>query len=182
MARVIAFGRAGARSRGRRRARPPIVEPILALIAVCALGYVAIEKGYVAVPGLDVAAGMQRTAVTDTVTRRFSLCAAGGDTCVVDGDTIRIDGVSVRIADIDTPEVFSHQCPAELALGEAATRRMLSLVNQGGFEMAMWDSRDEDVYGRKLRVLTRDGQSLGMVLVAEGLARPWDGARRSWCG
>ena len=53
------------------------------------------------------------------------------------------------------------------------------LVNDGAFALARWDGRDEDQYGRKLRV--RDGQSLGMVLVAEGLARPWDGARRSWC-
>jgi micrococcal nuclease len=42
--------------------------------------------------------------------------------------------------------------------------------------------RDEDRYGRKLRTIERDGRSLGDVLVAEGLARPWDGARRSWCG
>lgn len=64
----------------------------------------------------------------------------------------------------------------------AATLRMLELVNQGGFTMAPWDHRDEDMYGRKLRVLERDGQSLGMMLVAEGLVRSWDAARRSWCG
>jgi hypothetical protein len=27
----------------------------------------------------------------------------------------------------------------------------------------------------------RDGQSLGLTLVSEGLAREWDGARRPWC-
>jgi endonuclease YncB( thermonuclease family) len=37
-------------------------------------------------------------------------------------------------------------------------------------------------YGRKLRILVRNGRSLGDTLVAEGLARRWDGARRSWCG
>ena len=41
--------------------------------------------------------------------------------------------------------------------------------------------RDTDVYGRQLRVVTRDGQSLGMLLVAEGLAHVWDGGKRSWC-
>jgi endonuclease YncB( thermonuclease family) len=42
--------------------------------------------------------------------------------------------------------------------------------------------RDADRYGRKLRVVTRNGRSLGDILVAEGLARRWDGRRRSWCG
>jgi endonuclease YncB( thermonuclease family) len=32
-----------------------------------------------------------------------------------------------------------------------------------------------------LRILTRGGQSLGAVLVAEGLARFYEGGRRSWC-
>ena len=41
--------------------------------------------------------------------------------------------------------------------------------------------RDRDRYGRLLRIVTRDGNSLGMTLVAEGHARAWDGARRPWC-
>ena len=41
--------------------------------------------------------------------------------------------------------------------------------------------RDEDQYGRKLRMVTRDGRSIGEVLVGEGLARRWEGSRRSWC-
>ena len=41
--------------------------------------------------------------------------------------------------------------------------------------------RDEDQYGRKLRLVTRNGQSIGMMLVAEGLAREWDGTRHPWC-
>ena len=42
--------------------------------------------------------------------------------------------------------------------------------------------RDTDRYGRKLRVVERDGVSLGETLVAEGLARRWEGRRRPWCG
>jgi endonuclease YncB( thermonuclease family) len=42
-------------------------------------------------------------------------------------------------------------------------------------------NRDEDRYGRKLRILTRGGQSLGELLVEEGLARYYEGGRRSWC-
>ncbi len=36
---------------------------------------------------------------------------------------------------------------------------------------------DADRYGRKLRLIMRDGESLGAALVDEGLADQWDGAR-----
>ena len=38
-----------------------------------------------------------------------------------------------------------------------------------------------DRYGRKLRVLARGGESIGGMLVAEGLAHEWGGGKRSWC-
>ena len=41
--------------------------------------------------------------------------------------------------------------------------------------------RDQDRYGRKLRIVTRGGESLGEMLVAEGLAREWTGRREPWC-
>jgi endonuclease YncB( thermonuclease family) len=53
-------------------------------------------------------------------------------------------------------------------------------MNAGPFEIVRY-SRDEDQYGRKLRIIKRDGRSVGDTLIAEGLARRWDGARRSWC-
>ena len=36
-------------------------------------------------------------------------------------------------------------------------------------------------YGRSLRVLTRNGQSIGDMLVAEGLGPTWTGRREPWC-
>jgi micrococcal nuclease len=112
----------------------------------------------------------------------FVLCAtARRPNCVIDGDTIRYGGEKIRLEDIDAPEVFSPKCASEAARGERATRRLLGLMNAGPFRLVA-GGRDEDRYGRKLRVIERDGRSVGDVLVAEGLARPWDGARRSWCG
>lgn len=172
------FGKVRWRASARRRRSPMIAEPLLAFVAVVALGWVAIERGYVDIAGLD---RLVTAAPAQTVSARFTLCSGAGGTCVIDGDTIRIEGQSVRIADIDTPEVQNYACSQEKALGDRATGRMLDLVNGGAFALTPWDGRDEDQYGRKLRVLSRDGQSLGMMLVAEGLARPWDGARRSWC-
>jgi micrococcal nuclease len=112
----------------------------------------------------------------------FSLCAGRRQSnCVVDGDTIWYGGVKIRLADIDTPEVFSPKCASEAALGRRATERLLALLNAGPFEVVPIE-RDADRYGRKLRILERHGRSLGDILIAEGLARRWDGARRSWCG
>jgi hypothetical protein len=112
----------------------------------------------------------------------FELCAGWSlENCVIDGDTIRYRGVKIRLADIDTPEVFSPKCPYEANLGRQATERLLELINAGPIELVA-SGRDTDRYGRKLRVVTRHGRSLGDTLVAEGLARRWDGARRSWCG
>jgi len=112
---------------------------------------------------------------------QFGFCHTGGGTnCIVDGDTAWIAGVKVRIADIDAPETHPPHCAREAELGNRATTRLGELMNAGPFEMTSVD-RDEDRYGRKLRVLARGGQSLGAQLVREGLARSWDGARHPWC-
>ena len=112
----------------------------------------------------------------------YSLCSGAiRRHCVVDGDTIWHQGTKIRIADIDTPEVSEPRCSSEAALGAKATKRLLQLVNLGPFEVQAWPGRDEDKYGRKLRVLLRDGRSLGDILVNEGLARTWNGRRQTWC-
>ena len=101
--------------------------------------------------------------------------------CVVDGDTFHWNGETIRIADIDTPEIFSPKCAAEEALGERAKHRLTELLNDGPFSLVNIPGRDRDFYGRQLRVVLRDGRSLGKILVAEGLARPWTGRRLPWC-
>jgi endonuclease YncB( thermonuclease family) len=60
---------------------------------------------------------------------------------------------------------------------------MRALLAAGPFQLhPAPDGRDEDRYGRKLRIVTRGGRSLGDVLVDEGLARTWTGRREGWCG
>lgn len=100
---------------------------------------------------------------------------------VIDGDTFDYAGERIRVADIDTPEL-SGACLEEIALAQQAKRRMGALLRTAAFELHPLPSgRDEDGYGRKLRIVTRDGRSLGDVLVAEGLARTWTGRREPWC-
>ena len=111
----------------------------------------------------------------------FALCAEGPrTTCVVDGDTFWLQGDKVRIADINAPETHSAGCPAEQALGDRATRRLISLLNVGPFSVDT-EGRATDRYGRLLRVVRRGGRSLGAQLVNEGLAEPWRGRRSDWC-
>jgi micrococcal nuclease len=114
---------------------------------------------------------------------RFGLCAGAGalgGNCVVDGDTFWFEGEKIRVADINTPETGEPGCVREAELGAAATTRFQALLNEGGFALETVD-RDRDQYGRLLRVVTRDGESLGATLVAEGLAEEWRGRRGSWC-
>lgn len=112
---------------------------------------------------------------------RFAKCGAVRITCVVDGDTFWFEGRKIRVADIDTPEIGKPKCDSELELGLRATQRFIELLNAGPFEIRSVGSRDKDRYGRELRVVTRNGRSLGDQLVAEGLARTWSGRRQPWC-
>jgi micrococcal nuclease len=112
---------------------------------------------------------------------QFSMCHTGGGTnCVVDGDTFWIGGEKVRIADIDAPETHPSRCVREEDLGSRATIRLQELLSAGPIQLETM-GRDRDRYGRQLRIVTRDGQSLGMILVNEGLAREWTGSRKPWC-
>jgi endonuclease YncB( thermonuclease family) len=111
----------------------------------------------------------------------FALCSTPQRiTCVVDGDTFWLDGEKVRIADINAPETQGAACAEERARGEAAKRRLVALLNQGAFDLTI-EGRERDRYGRLLRVVRRNGQSLGAQLVAEGLAEEWRGRRSDWC-
>ena len=123
----------------------------------------------------------RQSMAADALSAQFGFCHSGGGvTCVVDGDTFWFGGEKYRIADIDTPETHGPRCAAEGALGARATERLQALMNAGAFSLESGD-RDTDRYGRSLRVVTRGGESIGGMLVAEGLAREWDGARHGWC-
>ena len=121
--------------------------------------------------------------IVDRERASFALCSGPVRiTCVVDGDTIWYRGTKIRIADLDTPEVSNPACANEEMMGRRATRRLQALLNAGPFSLEPNpEGRSEDRYGRSLMLVTRDGASLGAVLVREGLAEQWGGPRRNWC-
>ena len=112
----------------------------------------------------------------------FTRCGEGSSfACVVDGDTIRLGERRVRILGIDAPELTAARCPGEKVLAEKAADRLLELVNQGQFEMTAHRFWRKDGYGRDLRRLDRGDVSLGQVLIEEGLAKRYYGAKVGWC-
>jgi micrococcal nuclease len=116
-----------------------------------------------------------------SVSGAFSICGSGQRiSCVVDGDTFWFRGEKIRIADIDTPELSPPRCERERKRGLEAKQRLLEILNSGPLSFKT-TARDEDRFGRKLRIVYRDRRSVGDILVAEGLARKWEGSRRSWC-
>ncbi|RED16916.1 thermonuclease family protein [Parasphingopyxis lamellibrachiae] len=113
---------------------------------------------------------------------RFSMCGSGRRiNCVVDGDTFWMEGEKIRILDIDTPELHPARCAEEERLGQAAKSRLHDLLNSGAVTLHR-AGRDRDRYGRLLRRVEVSGQPVGDMLIGEGLARPYAGGRRSWCG
>ncbi|WP_371332378.1 thermonuclease family protein [Bosea sp. BIWAKO-01] len=94
----------------------------------------------------------------------FPICRRGAENCV-----------------IDAQETGGARCPSERALGDRAKYRLVELLSAGEFSLAAYGSRDRDQYGRALSVVYQGGQSVGAVLISEGLARAWEGRRRPWC-
>ena len=186
--------------RGRKRSlwkRPPRRQssggkpPVFVLFLLVFAGTIAITQGYLSgwFEGLPdrplslVGAATAETSGSGESSKRisFSFCHVGGGyNCVVDGDTIWLEGTKIRIADIDTPETHDYQCKAEKSLGDRATVRLQEILQSGNISLRSV-SRDEDQYGRKLRIVLVDGDSVGGTLVGEGLARWYEGGRRPWC-
>jgi len=165
--------------------------PVFILFLLVFAGTVAITQGYLSgwfegVPDRPlslVGAAIAEAPASGEPSKQasFSFCHMGGGyNCVVDGDTIWFEGIKIRLADIDTPETHDYQCQTEKNLGDRATVRLREILQSGSISLKPID-RDEDQYGRKLRIVLVDGESIGEALVDEGLARWYEGGRRPWC-
>jgi len=128
------------------------------------------------------------SAAPELVSQSFTRCGPGrGHACVIDGDTFKLGERKVRIIGIDTPETHPARCAEEVRLGEAATVMLQGLLNQGPFEMVAPIYRDQDRYGRDLRVIRRkrpDGsyESIASEMRESGLAHRYlGGIKTGWC-
>lgn len=111
----------------------------------------------------------------------------------IDGDTIH-DGhrtQGYRLFGIDTPELARAKCSAEKALGLAASARVQGLLDAAREVRAFpaWNPKGRpdwptDGFERRIARIEIDGKDLGELLLAEGLAKPYDGEGEhpDWCG
>ena len=166
------FRRAGERRVRRKRER--VVKSAL-LIALLAL------VGALLDPAIVPPIGPTATR-PERIEARFTRCGQESSmACVVDGDTFRLGQRRVRLVGIDAPELQGAKCAAERALGERAADRLLSLVNQGPFDLVGHRFHSHDAHGRDLRLARRSGVSFGEQLTEEGLARRYIGVKQEWC-
>ena len=120
----------GFRSAPRRRSsasrKPDRVTPLLAviaIIAVCALGWVSVDQFMPSgLPQQSTGQG----ASSESVTASFSICGSNRYTCVVDGDTVWYQGMNLRLQSYDTPEPYGGICGGEeeVALAKRASARL----------------------------------------------------------
>lgn len=106
-----------------------------------------------------------------------------------DGDTLyaiaagfppELAEISIRVRGIDAPEIRG-KCVSEKAAAIEVRDYVRALVAAGEIDVAEveWDKYG----GRVLATVLVDGRDLGELLIAHGLARPYDGgARQGWCG
>ncbi len=157
--------------------RPSLGWPAFAIITVAACSALFAAIWFSGGPPAS------QSAVIDPHRASFGICFGAVRTnCVVDGDTFWFEGRKIRVSDINTPEISNPGCASEKRLGDRAKMRLLALLNDGNFDLESDIFNDQDQYGRDLRVVSRGGQSLGSTLIKEGLAEPWQGYRRDWCG
>ena len=111
----------------------------------------------------------------------FAETVAASQIYVIDGDTIDISGDRIRLVGFDTPETYRSQCTYEKKLGDLATARVRELLaGPALIELVLLPGRDR--YDRLLGRLIVNGIDVGDTLIAEGLARAYDGGRRQgWC-
>jgi micrococcal nuclease len=110
----------------------------------------------------------------------FMLCEALPHiTCVLSGDSFFLRQQLIRLSDIDAPQRYTSECPAASALSWRSALRLRDLLNEGSFELG-GDTQAAD--GAQLRLVTRDGKSLGAALVADGLAKEKATKAPNWCG
>jgi endonuclease YncB( thermonuclease family) len=174
-------------SRRTRRGSPWRPIALLALVALAAIGG---REGFLPLDARDWLPASDAGQPIRAAIAVSPGVSSGRPDCrllrVIDGDTVDLDCpgegfVRTRLLGFDTPETSSPGCASELTLGTAATRALDRRIAASA-EMRV-DFRGADHYGRRLARLSLDGTDVARPMIADGLARPYQGGRRpSWCG
>ena len=121
---------------------------------------------------------------------------ASGAIQVIDGDTIATRGQTVRLVGFDTPEPENlARCEAERSLAARATAKLRQLVAGGSLDLTLvrcscltgTEGTPACNRGRACGVLKAAGNDVAVVLIAKGLAKPFNCSRdrcprrEPWC-
>jgi len=108
----------------------------------------------------------------------FGYCGQGEHiNCVADGGTFWYKGEKIAIADVVSPGIETARCDNEKRLGFSAKLRLLNILNSGSFSM---NPAGQPGKAGVPHVVSRDGRSIGVQMINEGLARK-PGANDAWC-
>ena len=120
------------------------------------------------------------------------------DIRVIDGDTIRVyhKQPNVRLVGFNAPETRRAACELERKLGATATRRLRDLIQEGNLDFEFvacacplgTEGTQACNYGRRCGTLKANDRDVGAILIAEGLAVPFQCGTtrcpktpRPWC-
>lgn len=113
---------------------------------------------------------------------KFYFCGTSGlDNCVMTGDTFWYKKTKIVLADIAAPRTDGAACQQERDRGFAAKVRLKDLLSSGRFDLETLKAQAAGGASGVMRVATRNGRSLGSILVSEGLAKPRMARQQSWC-
>lgn len=183
MGKVIPFRRWSRSPGGRRAAQFRSRWFGVAMIALPMGAFSAIVFAPSVSEGIVAEAAVGFAGPADSEQAYFPICDGPERvTCVVDGDTIWYRGQKIRLVGFDTPEISNPGCDREARLGDWARMRLQKWLNAGAFSLdPNPDGRDRDRYGRSLLVVSRGGENVGAMLLAEGLAERRGGRTNVWC-
>lgn len=129
-----------------------------------------------------VASGATAALTGENFGGRFYFCGTSGlDNCVMSGDTFWYKKTKIVLADIAAPKTDGAACQQERDRGFAAKVRLKDLLSSGRFDLETLKAEAAGTAPGVMRVATRDGRSLGSILVSEGLAKPRMARQQSWC-
>lgn len=109
---------------------------------------------------------------------------------VTDGDTVKVVvevwasqslTTAIRLRGVDTPEI-KGKCAGERELAAKGKARVAGLL-PAGTTVTLTQLGPDKYHGRHVAaIVLRDGTNVAALLIAEGLARPYDGGKKSsWC-
>lgn len=165
---------AGAWLNEKNDARARVVPLGMVLAALVLAGLAALVLG-----GLLPGTGTTPTADTPTsISEHFGLCdEVKGRTCVLSAASYSYHDRVYHLSDIVAPDAARPRCPAESDAALKGRRALLSLLNGGSFDAQPDPARPAS----DARLLTRDGVSLGQLMILKGFARPASAGAVDWC-